>query len=111
MDDAMLEERNEFVSVFNRFATIPIAAATGRQEVQEIPAVIEGSRRGDLRPARQQMRLQQSPILSGSASAFRRDSRRSRASPSVRANPLRHISPAADRAGIWSRRALRKAPA
>src|SRR5262245_13842 len=111
MDDAMLEERDEFVSVFNRVATIPIAAATGRQEVQEIPAVVGGSRRGGLRPGRQQMRLRQSPIPSGSAWAFRRDSRKSRALPSVRASPPQHISPAADRAGIWNRRALRKAPA
>jgi hypothetical protein len=42
MDDAMLEERDEFVSVFNRVATIPSAGATGRQEVEEIRAVIEG---------------------------------------------------------------------
>src|SRR5262245_66661529 len=40
--------------------------------------------------------------ISGSASASRRDSRRSRALSSGQASRLRHIAPAADRSCLWS---------
>ena len=49
--------------------------------------------------------------LSASGPAFRRDSRRSRAGSCGRASRPRHISPAADTAGIWNRPGPRAAPA
>ena len=70
---------------------IPSRRMSGREE--SYPSVASG------RPA------------SGWASASRRDSRRSRAWISARASRPRHISPAADRAGIWCRPAPHTAPA
>ena len=49
--------------------------------------------------------------LSGSAPDARPGSRRSRAASCGRANPPRRTSRARDRAGIWNRRAPRRAPA
>ena len=46
-----------------------------------------------------------------SAPAARRGNRKTRAASSCRASPPRHISPAADRGGIWNWRGPRAAPA